>query len=82
MCWILFKVLPTNTTKLLTTKDIGTMILPKFSEGERGRKGVNVILQDHTISKWQSWDLNSGLAVFISAKLDVLTASHCLLRFS
>lgn len=44
VCWILFKVLPTNTTKLLTIKDIGTMILPKFSEGERGRKGVNVIL--------------------------------------
>lgn len=72
----------TNATKLLTIKDIGTMILPKFSEGERGRKGVNVILQDHTISKWQSWDLNSGLPEFLSTKLDVLTASHCLLRFS
>lgn len=82
MCWILFKVLLTNTTKLLTIKDIGTMILPKFSEGERGRKGVDVILQDHMISKWQSWDLNSGLPEFISPKLDVLTASHCLLRFS
>lgn len=58
------------------------MILPKFSEGKRGRKGVNVILQDRTIRKWQSWDLNSGLPEFISPKLDVLIASHYLLQLS
>lgn len=44
------------------------------------QEGVNMISQDHTLAKWQSWDFNSDLSKLISPKSDVLAVSHYLLR--